>query len=199
MRGLLARSGMTMMLLLTLSAGCARQPRALYTTYALGGGWCEATPTPIHAATDTAPGAPRFTLRGEVRTPPNGPALSNTRVLLYGPLNSVVHPNIAQKWLDAILPFEPTHQSERTAWAFCLTQLARKSGQRAIDIDDSHLAITAAGLNPLQSLPHLGALGVDAKDDWMPNIAAMPSVLSWLRSSRLPPMPSTTTATISTR
>ena len=91
MRGLLARSGMTMMLLLTLSAGCARQPRALYTTYALGGGWCEATPTPIHAATDTAPGAPRFTLRGEVRTPPNGPALSNTRVLLYGHGAAAIH------------------------------------------------------------------------------------------------------------
>jgi hypothetical protein len=47
-------------------------------------------------------------------------------------------------------------------------------GLFGLDIDDSHLAITAAGLNPLQSLPHLGALGVDAKDDWMPHIAAMP-------------------------
>ena len=29
------------------------------------------------------------------------------RVLLYGPLNAVVHPQVVQKWLDAILPFEP--------------------------------------------------------------------------------------------
>src|SRR5207249_7872981 len=28
------------------------------------------------------------------------------RVLLYGPLNTVVHPDTAQAWLDAILPFE---------------------------------------------------------------------------------------------
>ena len=42
----------------------------------------------------------------------------------------------AQRWIEEILAFEPGHQSERTAWLFCLTQLARKSGQRAIDIDD---------------------------------------------------------------
>jgi hypothetical protein len=54
------------------------------------------------------------------------------RVLLYGPLNGVVHPEVVQNWIDALLPFEPSHESERIAWAFCLTQLARRSGQRAI-------------------------------------------------------------------
>ena len=47
-------------------------------------------------------------------------------------------------------------------------------GLFGLDIDDSTLAITAAGLVPLVSLPRLGALGADAKDDWMPHIAAMP-------------------------
>jgi hypothetical protein len=60
------------------------------------------------------------------------------RVLLYGPLNSVVHHQVAESWLDSILGFEPGHASERMAWAFCLAQLARRSGQRALDIDDSH-------------------------------------------------------------
>ncbi|MHB1423966.1 MAG: Hsp70 family protein [Gemmataceae bacterium] len=60
------------------------------------------------------------------------------RALLYGPLNAVVHHQIAEKWLEAILPFEPGNQSERLAWAFCLSQLARRTGQRALDIDDSH-------------------------------------------------------------
>jgi molecular chaperone DnaK (HSP70) len=60
------------------------------------------------------------------------------RVLLYGPLNAVVHPQVVQRWLDAILSFQPAHQSERLGWAFCLTQLARRSGQRALDVDDSH-------------------------------------------------------------
>ena len=60
------------------------------------------------------------------------------RVLLYGPLNAVLHPQLVQGWLDAILPFEPGNQSERLAWAFCLAQLARRCGQRALDIDDSH-------------------------------------------------------------
>jgi molecular chaperone DnaK (HSP70) len=60
------------------------------------------------------------------------------RRLLYGPLNAVVHHQIAEGWLDAILAFEPANQSERMAWAFCLAQLARRTGQRALDVDDSH-------------------------------------------------------------
>jgi hypothetical protein len=60
------------------------------------------------------------------------------RALLYGPLNAVVHHQVVEKWLEAILPFEPGNQSERLAWAFCLSQLARRTGQRALDIDDSH-------------------------------------------------------------
>jgi molecular chaperone DnaK (HSP70) len=59
------------------------------------------------------------------------------RALIYGPLNSVVHHQVAEKWLEATLTFEPGNQSERLAWAFCLSQLARRTGQRALDIDDS--------------------------------------------------------------
>ncbi len=60
------------------------------------------------------------------------------RVLLYGPLNTVVHRQIVERWLDAVLPFQPGNSSERLSWAFCLAQLARRSGQRALDVDDSH-------------------------------------------------------------
>ncbi len=60
------------------------------------------------------------------------------RVLLYGPLNAVIHHQVAETWLDAILPFQPGNASERLAWSFCLAQLARKSGQRALDVDDGH-------------------------------------------------------------
>ena len=60
------------------------------------------------------------------------------RKLFYGPLNAVVHPDIVQQWLDAILSFEPGHQSEQASWLFCLAQLARRCGQRALDVDDSH-------------------------------------------------------------
>src|SRR5262249_3051874 len=69
------------------------------------------------------------------------------RVLLYGPLNAVLHPQLAQSWIDAILPFTPGNDSERLAWAFCLTQLARKSGQRALDVDDAHRAAVLAVLD----------------------------------------------------
>ena len=60
------------------------------------------------------------------------------RVLIYGPLNTVIHPEVAQTWLESLLPFDPANDNERLGWAFCLAQLARKSGQRALDIDDSH-------------------------------------------------------------
>jgi Leucine Rich Repeat (LRR) protein len=49
-------------------------------------------------------------------------------------------------------------------------------GLSGLNLDDSHLAITAAALDPLVSLPHLGSLSVDAKDDWMPYIAEMPQL-----------------------
>jgi hypothetical protein len=47
-------------------------------------------------------------------------------------------------------------------------------GLFSLDIDDRRLAITAAAMAPLASLPHFGELHVDAHDDWMPGIAAMP-------------------------
>jgi hypothetical protein len=55
-----------------------------------------------------------------------------------------------------------------------LQHLRGLDGLFSLDIDDSRLAITAAGLDPLVSLPRLAALGVDARDDWMPHVAAMP-------------------------
>src|SRR5207302_5884691 len=60
------------------------------------------------------------------------------RSLLYGPLNTVLHHETVESWLDALLSFQPGHQSETTAWGFCLSQLARRTGQRALDVDDSH-------------------------------------------------------------
>ena len=47
-------------------------------------------------------------------------------------------------------------------------------GLFGLNLDDSHLALTSAALAPLVSLPNLGWLAVDAKDDWMPYIAEMP-------------------------
>jgi hypothetical protein len=58
------------------------------------------------------------------------------RVQLYGPLNSVVHPEIVEQWIEELLPFQPTNESERNGWLFCLSQLARLSGLRAVDVSD---------------------------------------------------------------
>ncbi len=60
------------------------------------------------------------------------------RSLLYGPLNTIVHHQVVEKWLEAILPFQPGNDSERLAWAFCLSQLARRTGQRALDVNEDH-------------------------------------------------------------
>ena len=45
------------------------------------------------------------------------------RVLLYGPLNSVVHPEVVEQWIDELLTFKPGNESERNGWLFCLSQL----------------------------------------------------------------------------
>ncbi len=74
------------------------------------------------------------------------------RVLLYGPMNTIVHPQIVEDWLESLLEFEPSNESERNAWAFCLSQLARLSGQRALDINDDHRASVLAVLKKL-SIP----------------------------------------------
>jgi hypothetical protein len=74
------------------------------------------------------------------------------RLLLYGPLNAVVHPQIVQTWLDAILPFQPGNEHERLSWAFCLAHLARRTGQRALDVDDGHRQSVLNVLRP-QPIP----------------------------------------------
>jgi len=76
------------------------------------------------------------------------------RVLLYGPLNAVIHHTLAERWLEQLLAFEPTHESERLAWAFCLTQLARRTGQRALDVDDAYRDRVLAVLRSLSVPGH---------------------------------------------
>ena len=76
------------------------------------------------------------------------------RALLYGPLNAVIHHQIAERWLDALIPFEPGHESERTAWAFCLAQIARCTGQRALDVDDAHRVSVVNALHSQRVPPH---------------------------------------------
>ena len=57
-----------------------------------------------------------------------------------------------------------------------LNALRGLDGLFSLDLDDSRLGITAAALDPLIDLRHLAVLNVDAKDDWMPAIAAMPGL-----------------------
>jgi hypothetical protein len=58
------------------------------------------------------------------------------RVQLYGPLNSVIHPDVVEGWIEQLLTFAPANDSERNGWLFCLSQLARQSGLRAVDVSD---------------------------------------------------------------
>jgi hypothetical protein len=74
-------------------------------------------------------------------------------VLLYGPLNAVLHPETVGPWIDTLVGFAPGHQSEMRDWAFCLAQLARKTGQRALDIDDGRRKAVLAVLRGLAIPP----------------------------------------------
>jgi len=68
------------------------------------------------------------------------------RGLIYGPMNTVVHPETVQTWLTQLVGFVPASESERLAWCFCLAQLARRTGQRELDIDESHQQSVLAAL-----------------------------------------------------
>jgi hypothetical protein len=57
-----------------------------------------------------------------------------------------------------------------------MRQLRGLDGLFGLNVDDARLGFTAAALEPLVGLPNLGWLAVDAKDDWMPLIAAMPAL-----------------------
>ena len=71
----------------------------------------------------------------------------------------------------------PNHLSLRGSFTDRgMQHLRGLDGLFSLDIDDRRVGITAAGLEPLVSLPHLGALGVDAKDDWMPYVAEIPNL-----------------------
>jgi hypothetical protein len=70
---------------------------------------------------------------------------------------------------------EPNHLRLRGSFTDRgMRELRGLDGLFGLDIDDEQLAITAAALEPLLSLPNLGWLAVDAKDDWMPYIAELP-------------------------
>jgi hypothetical protein len=55
-----------------------------------------------------------------------------------------------------------------------LASLRGLDGLFGLNLDDRRLAITAAGMRPLADLSHLASLAVDATDEWMPYIAALP-------------------------
>jgi len=57
-----------------------------------------------------------------------------------------------------------------------LAHLRGLDGLFGLDLDDARLAITAACLTPLRDLPRLASLSVDARDDWMPGLAALPEL-----------------------
>ena len=57
-----------------------------------------------------------------------------------------------------------------------LENLRGLDGLFALDLDDARLALTAACLDPLRTLPRLASLAVDAKDDWMPGLAQLPAL-----------------------
>jgi molecular chaperone DnaK (HSP70) len=59
------------------------------------------------------------------------------RVLLYGPANVTVPRATAERWIEALLDREFAPGRESADAAFALAQLARVSGDRARDVDDT--------------------------------------------------------------
>src|SRR5262249_14718686 len=73
------------------------------------------------------------------------------RVLLYGPANATVPRAVAERWLDALLPRVPTQGREANEMIFALSQLARVSGDRARDVDESVRGLVLTRLSELDA------------------------------------------------
>lgn len=76
-----------------------------------------------------------------------------SRALLYGPMNTIVHPDVVAGWLERLLPFVPANQNERQNWLFCLAHLARRTQQRALDVDEDTRRAVLARLQEMDA-PH---------------------------------------------
>jgi hypothetical protein len=59
------------------------------------------------------------------------------RVTLYGPANTVVPRETAERWARHLLTIEGTSPRESNELIFALSQIARLSGDRARDLDPS--------------------------------------------------------------
>ncbi|MCZ2342977.1 MAG: hsp70 family protein [Bacteroidales bacterium] len=75
------------------------------------------------------------------------------RKLLYGPLNTIVHPATVEQWLEQLLRFTPASDQDRLGWGFCLAQLARQTGLRGLDVSQTVQARVIAALQAAQVPP----------------------------------------------
>jgi hypothetical protein len=64
-------------------------------------------------------------------------------------MNTIVHPQIVQGWLDQLLTFQPGNDSERLGWGYGLAQFARRTGQRVLDVEDVYAQRVLAVLRGL--------------------------------------------------
>src|SRR5262249_36212036 len=76
------------------------------------------------------------------------------RRLFYGALNLVLHPQVVEGWLEQLLAFQPANDSEKNGWAFCLANISRMTGQRALDIDGEMRERVLQVLQPLKLPAH---------------------------------------------
>ncbi len=88
------------------------------------------------------------------RPAPNSALWSLTRLgarqSLYGPLNSLVHVDVVERWLATLAEMPPAAESERANWAFCLASLGKRTGLRGVDVGEATRE-KVAGL--LEALP----------------------------------------------
>ena len=80
-------------------------------------------------------------------------------VLLYGPLNRSIHPEIVEQWLEQCCRSSPATTAKRTAGRSAWRNLARLTGQRALDVDDE----TGRRCWPSCTLEGAGGLGEDGR------------------------------------
>jgi molecular chaperone DnaK (HSP70) len=59
-----------------------------------------------------------------------------SRAMLYAPINHVVSAEIVSPWIEQLLPYQPSNESDLRSWQWTLTTLSRRIGMRGLDIDE---------------------------------------------------------------
>lgn len=60
-----------------------------------------------------------------------------SRSMLYAPMNNIVAADVVVGWVNQLLPYRPSHESDERSWLWILSTLCRRINVRGLDVEQS--------------------------------------------------------------